>query len=24
MFEALITKVLNKVLGDFIENLQPH
>jgi vacuolar protein sorting-associated protein 13A/C len=22
MFEALITKVLNKVLGDFIENLQ--
>ena len=23
MFEALITKVLNKVLGDFIENINP-
>jgi vacuolar protein sorting-associated protein 13A/C len=23
MFEKLITKVLNKVLGDFIENLDP-
>ncbi len=23
MFERLISKVLNKVLGDFIENIQP-
>jgi hypothetical protein len=23
MFETIITKVLNKVLGDFIENIRP-